>query len=164
MNSTAESSNKDDTVLVTARGHERLRDELQRMYAECRHEMAEQLRQARGDGTLDDNPELLSLLGERAGLERRISEIEAHLAKAQIVEPTDDAVVQIGSRVNLRDTTSGDRSVYELVGAVEGDIANGRLSVEAPIGKAILGASVGDIVRGKAPGGSFSVEVTTITL
>jgi transcription elongation factor GreA len=95
--------------------------------------MAEQLRQARGDGTLEDNPELLSLLGERARLERRIAETGAHLAKAQIVEPTGDAVVQIGSRVNLRDTTSGDRSVYELVGTVEADIANGRLSVEAPI-------------------------------
>ena len=164
MNLTAGYAIRDYTVLVTARGHERLREELQRMCADGRQEMAEQLRQARGDGTLQDNPELLILLGERASLERRIAEIEAHPAKAQIVEPTDDAVVQIGSRVNLRDTTSGDRSVYELVGAVEGDIANGRLSVEAPIGKAILGASVGDIVRGKAPGGGFSVEVTTITL
>ena len=58
-------------------------EELQRMCAERRQEIAEQLRQARGDGTLEDNPELLSLLGERAGLERRIAEIEAHLAKAQ---------------------------------------------------------------------------------
>jgi hypothetical protein len=53
--------------VVTARGHDRLRRELQRMCAEGRREVAEQLRQARGDGTLDDNPELLSLLGERAG-------------------------------------------------------------------------------------------------
>lgn len=97
MNSTVESSTRDDTMFVTGRGHDRLRRELQRMCAECRREMAEQLRHARGDGTLDDNPELLSLLGERAGLERRIAEIEAHLAKAQIVEPTDDTVVQIGS-------------------------------------------------------------------
>ena len=76
MNLTAGYAIRDDTVLVTARGHERLREELQRMCADGRQEMAEQLRQARGDGTLQDNPELLILLGERASLERRIAEIE----------------------------------------------------------------------------------------
>ena len=151
-----------DTLLVTARGHERLCQELQQMRLERHQEIAEQLRTARGDGTLEDNPALLALLGERAHLERRIAEVEAHLARARIVAPTAEAVVQIGCRVHLRDTASGDNSVYEVVGSVEGDITAGRLSVDSPIGKAILGAPVGEIVPGQAPGGSFTIEIVAV--
>jgi transcription elongation factor GreA len=162
MKPATESPINPDTILVTARGHERLCRELQQMRLERRQEIAEQLRTARGDGTLEDNPALLTLLGERAHLERRIAEVEAHLARAQIVAPTAEAVVQIGCRVHLRDTASGDNSVYEVVGSVEGDITAGRLSVDSPIGKAILGAPVGEIVPGEAPGGSFTIEIIAV--
>ena len=151
-----------DDLLITAEGYERLRRELETLRGEGRRAMSERLR-ARADGHLEDNPALFDLLEEQAHLERRIATLEARLAAARIAEPNGDGSAGIGSSVRLRDLETSDLFEYELVGAIEGNVGQGRVSVEAPVGRALLGAAAGDIVRVACPRGELRLEVVDVT-
>jgi transcription elongation factor GreA len=148
-----------DDLFVTAEGYERLRRELETLRGERRRAMSERLREARADGHLEDNPALFDLLEEQAQLERRIATLESRLAAARIAEPNGDGSAGIGSWVRLRDLETSELFEYELVGGIEGDVGQGRVSVEAPVGRALLGAAAGDIVRVACPRGELRFEV-----
>ncbi|MGH2920522.1 MAG: GreA/GreB family elongation factor [Gaiellaceae bacterium] len=148
-----------DDVLITAEGYERLRSELERLRAEGRRDMSERLREARADGHLDDNPGLFDTLEEQIQLERRIALLEARLAAARIAEPNGDGSAGIGSSVRLRDLETGELVEYELVGAIEGNVARGRVSVDAPVGRAMVGAAAGEVVSVACPRGELRFEV-----
>jgi transcription elongation factor GreA len=150
-------------LLVTAEGYERLRRELETLRGEGRRTMGERLREARADGHLEDNPALFDLLEEQAQFERRIATLEARLAAARVAEPNGDGSAGIGSSVRLRDLETSELFEYELVGAIEGNAARGRVSVEAPVGRALLGAAAGDIVRVACPRGELRLEVVDVT-
>ena len=152
-----------DDLLVTAEGYERLHRELETLRGEGRRAMIERLREARADGHLEDNPALFDLLEEQAQLERRIGTLEARLATARIAEPNGDGSAGIGSSVRLRDLDTSELVEYELVGAIEGNVGQGRVSVEAPVGRALLGAAAGDIVNVACPRGELRLEVVDIT-
>jgi transcription elongation factor GreA len=152
-----------DDLLVTAEGYERLRRELETLRGEGRRAMSERLWEARADGHLEDNPALFDLLEEQAQLERRIATLEARLAAARIAEPNGDGSVGIGSAIRLRDLQTSELFEYELVGAIEGNVAQGRVSVEAPVGRALLGAAAGDIVTVACPRGELRFEVVSVT-
>jgi transcription elongation factor GreA len=152
-----------DDLLITAEGYERLRRELETLRGEGRRAMSERLREARADGHLEDNPALFDLLEEQAQLERRIATLEARLAAARIAEPNGDGSAGIASSVRLRDLETSELFEYELVGAIEGNVGQGRVSVEAPVGRALLGASAGDIVRVACPRGELRLEVVDVT-
>ena len=151
-----------EDLLVTAEGYERICSELEMLRTEGRRAMSEQLREARADGQLEDNPALFDLLEEQAHLERRIAGLEARLAAARIAKPNRDGGAGIGSSVLLRDLETSDLLEYELVGAIEADIGQGRLSIDAPVGRAVLGASAGDAVTVACPGGELRLEVVSI--
>jgi len=152
-----------DDLLVTAQGYQRLRLELEMLRGEARRTMRERLREARTDGHLEDNPALFDLLEEQAQLERRIAILEARLAAARIAEPNGDGRAGIGSSVRLRDLETRELVEYELVGAIEGYVGQGRVSVQAPVGRALLGAAAGDIVRVACPRGQLRLEVVDVT-
>jgi transcription elongation factor GreA len=152
-----------DDLLVTAEGYERLRRELETLRGEGRRAMSERLREARADGHLEDNPALFDLLEEQAQLERRITTLEARLAAARIAEPNGDGSAGIGSSVRLRDLDTSELFEYELVGAIEGDVGQGRVSVEAPVGRALLGAAAGDVVTVACPHGELRLELVDVT-
>jgi transcription elongation factor GreA len=152
-----------DDLLVTAEGYERLRRELDTLRGEGRRAMSERLWEARADGHLEDNPALFDLLEEQAQLERRIATLEARLAAARIAEPNGDGSAGIGSAIRLRDLQTSELFEYELVGAIEGNVAQGRVSVEAPVGRALLGAAAGDIVTVACPRGELRFEVVSVT-
>ena len=152
-----------DDLLVTARGYERLRLELETLRGEGRRAMSERLREARADGPLEDNPALFDLLEEQAQLERRIATLEARLAAARIAEPNGDGSAGIGSSVRLRDLETNELVEYEVVGAIEGNVGQGRVSLEAPVGRALLGAAAGDIVTVACPRGELRFEVMSVT-
>jgi transcription elongation factor GreA len=151
-----------DDLLVTAQGYERLRRQLETLRGEGRRAMSDRLREARTVGHLEDNPVLFDLLEEQAQLERRIATLEARLADARIAEPNGDGSAGIGSSVRLRDLDTSELVEYELVGAIEGDVGQGRVSVEAPVGRAVLGAAAGDIVRVACPRGELRLEVVDV--
>ena len=152
-----------DDLLVTAEGYERLRRELETLRGEGRGAMSERLREARADGHLDDNPALFDLLEEQAQLERRIATLEAGLAAARIAEPNGDGSAGIGSWVRLRDLETSELFEYELVGAIESNVGQGRVSVEAPVGRALFGAAAGDVVAVACPHGELRLEVVDVT-
>jgi transcription elongation factor GreA len=152
-----------DGLLVTAEGYERLCSELETLRSEGRRTMTERLREARADGHLEDNPALFDVLEEQAQLERRIATLEARLASARVAEPNGDGSAGIGSSVRLRDLETSELFEYGVVGAIEGNVGDGRVSVEAPVGRALLGAAAGDIVTVACPRGELRLEVMSVT-
>jgi transcription elongation factor GreA len=149
-----------DDVHVTADGYEQLCAELETLRTLRRQELAEHLRAVREDGD-PDNPALFDLLEEQAQLEWRIAHLEAQTAAACIVAPVADGTAEIGSCVRVR-SDSGEVAEYELVGVVESDVANGRVSVSAPVGRALLGHRRGDCVAVDTPSGTTTLEVLSV--
>ena len=152
-----------DDLLVTAEGYERLRRELETLRSEGRRAMRERLGEARADGHLEDNPALFDLLEDQTQLERRIATLEARLAAARIAEPSGDGTAGMGSSVRLRDVGTNELFEYELVGAIEGNVAHGRVSVEAPVGRALLGAAAGEVITVAGPHRELRFEVVDVT-
>ncbi len=148
----------DETLLISADGYTQRCRELDELRTEARSALAERLREARRDGHLDNNPALYDLFEEQAQLERRIALLEAQLAVAEIVAPAADGLAGIGSVVHLRDDTNT-TGQYELVGPLESDIGNGRVSTEAPVGRALVGRSAGEVVEVETPRGTIAVEI-----
>ncbi len=151
-----------EVLLVTAEGYGRLSSELDALRTDGRRAMIERLREARADGHLDDNPALFDVLEEQAKLERRITTLEARLAAARIAEPSGDGRVAIGSSVRLRDLETGEVLEYELVGAIEANVGRGRVSIDAPVGRALLGAAAGDRVTAACPRGELRFQVLSV--
>jgi transcription elongation factor GreA len=149
-------------LLVTADGYEQLRSEVERLCTDGRADMSGRLREAREDGHLANNPALYELLEEQVQLERRIAILEGQLAAAEIVVPAADGAASIGSVVRVRDRQTGDLAEYELVGPIESDIANGRVSVEAPVGRALVRRSAGAVVDVETPSGTLGLKVLSV--
>ena len=150
-----------EDVLVTADGYGHLCAELETLRTLRRQEMAAQLRAVREDGD-PDNPALFDLLEEQARLEARVALLEEQTAAARIVPPAADGTAGIGSRVRVRHDDSGEVADYQLVGAIESDVGNGRVSVVAPVGRALLGHRRGDWVTVETPRGTMQLEVLSV--
>jgi transcription elongation factor GreA len=144
---------------VTAAGYERLQSELATLRTDGRREMGERLREARKDGDLANNPTLFDLLEEQAELERRIAVLEGHAASAQVVDPTANGMAGIGSVVGVRHLDTGEMAQYELVGSIDPYVGNGRVSVSAPVGRALFGRHAGETVEVETPCGTLAIEV-----
>ena len=148
-------------VLVTAAGYAQLCAELETLRTVSRQELSEQLRDVREDGD-PDNPMLFDLLEEQAQLERRIALLEAQAATAHIVGPAANGAAGIGSCVRVRHGDSGEVAEYELVRPIESDVGNGRVSVGAPVGRALVGCRRGAIVAAETPRGTMQLEILTV--
>jgi transcription elongation factor GreA len=151
----------DETLLISAEGYEERCRALDALRNEARRQLGERLREARQDGDLADNPALQELLEEQALLERRIALLEAQLAATEIVAPAADGRAGIGSVVRVRD---GDGETFELVlvGPLESDVSNGRVSIATPVGQALVGQRVGARVEASTPRGPRALEVVSV--
>lgn len=151
----------DEAPLISAEGYEQLCRELDSLRNEARRELGEQLREARQDGDLADNPALQRLLEEQALLERRIAVLEEQLAAAEIVAPVADGSVEIGSVVRIRD---GDGATFELelVGPLESDVPKRRVSIGTPVGQALVGQRAGARVEAQTPRGPLALEIVSV--
>jgi transcription elongation factor GreA len=154
--------NGEEPLPMTPAGYEQHRRELDRLRNDERRRMAELLRDARGDGALDDNPALVELLEERAQLDRRIAMLEAQLAAAEITSPPGDGRAAIGSVIRVREVASDEVHEYELVGPIEGDPTNSRISIAAPIGRALLGQRRRARIDVPTPRGRLRLEVLNV--
>ncbi|MBK8901174.1 MAG: transcription elongation factor GreA [Anaerolineaceae bacterium] len=153
--------------LLTQDGLVKLTNELEQLRTEGREKVADRLHRAFQDGQDDDfveNAELEAARNEQAFLEGRIQELEDILKNYQIIDdnggPHDS--VRVGDWVTVSEEGFDDEERYHLVGAAEADPAAGRISNESPLGVALLGKKVGDIVRVNAPNGVLEFRVVKI--
>jgi transcription elongation factor GreA len=148
--------------LVTARGYRLLEDELTRLRSDARRGISERLRQAREDGRPADNPALGDLLEEQAHLEARIATLELQLATARIAPATPHGRAGVGSAVRVRHLANDQVVEYELVGAIDPDVGNGRVSLAAPVGQALVGCRAGERVEVVVPRGVLGLEILSV--
>lgn len=151
-------------ALLTAEGLERLTKELQQLRTTGREEVADRLHRAFEDGQDDDfvdNAELEAARNAQSFLEGRIQELEEILGNYQIITEDDNPhdMVKVGDWVTVTEVGESEQERYHLVGPMEADPAEGRISNESPLGKALVGAKVGEIVRFDAPRGITEFEV-----
>ena len=150
---------------MTQRGAEMLRGELHRLKTVDRPANSAAIGEARALGDLSENAEYHAAR-ERAGfIEGRISELEAKLANAQVIDPAlldDDGRVVFGSTVELLDIAAGQTMTYQIVGEDEADIKLGKLSYSSPIAKALIGKFSGDVAEVRTPGGVKEFEIVDV--
>lgn len=150
---------------MTIEGAERLRAELHRLKTIERPAVIQALSDARSQGDLSENADYDAAKERQGFIEGRISEIESKLAHAQVIDPAGveaDGRVVFGSTVEIEDLASGDRNAYQIVGDDEADIKAGKISVNSPIARALIGKEEGDAAEVQAPGGVRSYEVISV--
>jgi transcription elongation factor GreA len=148
---------------ITRAGYERLKAELDHLVNVRRRQLAEDLREAREDGgEPGENTAVSAALDVQAAVERRIDELEALLADVEIVEPPEDGVAGIGQRVTLRMAPGAAPVEYELVGPMEADPAERRISIASPVGRSLVGHRAGDKVEVEVPAGRRTVEIVAV--
>lgn len=125
-----------------------------------RSEIAEKIANARDYGDLSENAEYDAAREEQAQLESRVSELEEILQNADIIKPAkSNGTIQVGSTVDLK---NGKKVTYQIVGPVEADPLEGKISNESPIGAALMGKKVGEKVTIETPKGSVSYTVEDV--
>ena len=147
-------------VLLTPQGLERLKTELQQVRAR-RIEAADRLREAAQPGDIEDNPEYEQAKEEVGRLDDRIYELEGMIARARIIEGSHGSIAEPGSTIEVEDD-EGERTTYHLVGAVEADPGTGRISVDSPVGRALVGKRKGDAVSVTVPAGTVELKVLEV--
>lgn len=150
---------------LTARGAEMLRQELQELKAVARPRIIQAIAEARAHGDLKENAEYHAAREQQSFVEGRIQEIESKLASAEIIDVTTlnaNGKVVFGATVDLVGEESGEEVTYQIVGEDEADIKQGRISVNSPIARALIGKEEGDIATVQAPGGVKEYEVVGV--
>lgn len=149
-------------MLLTPAGFERLNREYAGMCVE-RARLVVQVRAAlESGGAIPENGEYLDARHELALLEQRMRLLEERLLGADVVDPLPDGELEVGERVTLLDLENGATFDYRLVGAGESDPAAGAISYLSPIGAALLGRRVGDVVEADAPSGRRQLEIVEL--
>ncbi len=148
---------------MTAEALQALQAELEHLETVARKEIAERIKTAREWGDLKENSEYHDAKNDQAHLETKILRIREQLINAEVREvETQTDVVGFGSRVEVQDTDRGKTTAYTLVSAPEADPAEGKVSVESPIGRALMGARAGDTVKLETPRGVRELKVLAI--
>ena len=148
----------------TKEGLERLTKELENLKGKGRKDIARQISEARDKGDLSENAEYDAAKDAQGLLELRIAKLEQVLGNARVVDPTrrDVSRISILAIVNIQRIDRNLNMQYQLVAEEEADLKQGKISIQSPIGKALVGKSVGDTVEVQAPAGSFQVKVVQI--
>ena len=152
-------------VPMTVAGAARLKAELHRLKTIERPAVIITIADARSHGDLSENADYDAAKERQGFIEGRISEIESKLANAQIIDPAAldvDGHVVFGATVDLAEGDSGVRVTYQIVGDDEADIKHGKISVNSPIARALIGKAEGDTADVQAPGGVRSYEILSI--
>lgn len=150
--------------ILTYEGLKKLEDELQDLKVVQRREIAQKIKEAREQGDLSENAEYDAAKDEQRDIEARIEQIEKILKNAEVVldEEVDLDRINIGCLVRVLDIEYNEEEEYKLVGSSEASSLQNKISNESPIGKALIGAQVGDIVDVEAPAGVVQYKVLSI--
>ena len=152
-------------VILTVEGLKKLEEELVYLKTVKRQDVAERIKQAREFGDISENSEYEDAKHEQAFIEGRILTLEKKLRNAKLIDndAVDTEAVSVGSRVKLKDLESGDEFEYVIVGSMEADPLDSKISNESPVGKAIIGKKKGCVVEVNVPVGTLKYEVMHIS-
>jgi transcription elongation factor GreA len=153
-----------ERVPMTKGGLLRLKEELKRLKAVERPKIVKEIAEARAHGDLSENAEYHAAKEKQSHIEGRILQVEHWIATAEVIDVAKlngDRVV-FGATVALSDTESGDEMKYRIVGEIEADLKQGKISVTSPIARALIGRSEGDTVSVRTPGGAKEYEIQSV--
>jgi len=152
-------------TFLTKEGYEKLQQELEFLRKDRRKEVAARLREASDGEDLVENAEYEAAKNEQAFVEGRIKELEILLATAKIIseKSSNSGLIQLGSKVTIQDEGYDEKESFYIVGAVEANPSEGKISNESPLGRALLGHIKNDVVAVKAPDGEFNVKILKVS-
>lgn len=150
--------------ILTYEGLQKLEEELEHLKVVKRKEISQKIKEAREQGDLSENAEYDAAKDEQRDIEARIEELEKILKNAEVV--VEDEVeldkISIGCKVRILDMEFKEEMEYKIVGSTEANSLKGKISNESPVGKALLGAKVNDVVTVETPTGEFKYKVLEI--
>jgi transcription elongation factor GreA len=150
---------------MTRRGAEQLKQELHRLKTIERPAVIQAIAEARAQGDLSENAEYDAARDKQGFIEGRIADIEGKLGTAQIIDPSElqaEGRVVFGATVELSDEASGDEITYQIVGDDEADLKQGRISINSPIARALIGKESGETAQVAAPSGVRRYEILSV--
>ena len=149
---------------MTREGHQRLQEELKKLVRVERPKVVLDIAEARGHGDLSENAEYDAAKNRQSFIEGRIKEINDKIARAQVIDPAEvnSEKVVFGAKVTLFDVDLGTEVTYQIVGEDEADLKEGKISVNSPVGKALIGHRLDDEVRVNVPSGQKMYEILDI--
>ncbi len=149
---------------MTASGYKALEDEINLLKTVERPAVIRMITEARAHGDLSENAEYHAAKERQAFIEGRVIELEDKIGRADVIDVSklSGATVKFGATVTLADEDTNEKRKYQIVGDLEADAKNGRISISSPIARALIGKGKGDTVEVAAPGGARSYEVIKV--
>jgi len=154
-----------EKIPMTLTGYQWLESELKRLKNEERPAVIQAIAEARAHGDLSENAEYHAAKEKQGWIEGQILDYEDKVGRAQVIEPaklSGNSIV-FGATVTLIDEDTEEEKTYQIVGDFEADVKAGKISVQSPIARALIGKSEGDVVEVAAPGGARSYEILKIS-
>ncbi|MCA0201451.1 MAG: transcription elongation factor GreA [Proteobacteria bacterium] len=154
-----------EKIPMTAEGLEPLKAELHQLKAVERYAVIKQIAEAREHGDLSENAEYHAARERQSFIEGRISELEDIVSRADVIDLSKlsgGKTVRFGASVTVADVETDEETTYQLVGPYEADLKKNKISVQSPLGRALIGKTIGDTAEVSAPGGSKGYEVLSV--
>jgi transcription elongation factor GreA len=151
-------------VPMTAAGYGRLQEELKRLKSVDRPAIIRAIAEARDHGDISENAEYHAARERQSFIEGRVLELEDKIARAEVIDVSklSGKIVKFGATVTLADEETDEKTVYQIVGEDEADIAQRRLSVTSPLARALIGKTIGESVEVSTPRGARSYELVKV--
>jgi len=153
-----------EKIPMTQDGYRTLEEEHKRLKSIERPAVIKQISEARSHGDLSENAEYHAARERQSFIEGRLMELEDIISRAEVIDVSklSGKTVKFGATVKLADEDTDDNVTYQIVGAHEADLSKGRISITSPIGRALIGKSVGDTFEVQTPSGAKSYEVVGV--
>ena len=151
-------------VPMTAEGFARLEEELKQLKNKARPEVIRAIAEAREHGDLSENAEYHAARDRQSFIEGRVGELEDKIARAEVIDVSklSGRTVMFGAKVTLIDEDTEEKLTYQLVGEDEADVKKGRLAITAPLARALIGKTVGEVVEVNTPKGEKAYEIQRV--
>lgn len=150
---------------MTKEGLTALEDELRRLKSEERPAVIQAIASAREHGDLSENAEYHAAREKQSFIEGRIIELEDIVSRAEAIDTSEMSgeTIRFGATVMVADADNDEETTYRIVGAMEARLEDGKISVTSPLGKALIGKTIGDVIEVATPGGGKSYEICKVS-
>ena len=152
---------KENKFVMTAEGYLEAEQELNELKNVRRPEVVQALKDARAQGDLSENADYDAARNEQAIIEAKIQELEYKLEHAEIIDSSNKGIINLGSTVTIS-YEDGEKEEYKLVGSMEADPFENKISNESPLGIALMQHKIGDIVNVASPNGGYNIKIENI--